>query len=183
MIPELKKITSLAGGSNHVLALDIKGNMYAWGSGQQNQLGRRIVERTRLASLVPRQLGAKNSFASISSGTYHCFAIDKKGKVWAWGLNNFGETGISEGAGDDNAVIPQPTVVKELSQYEINSIHGGGHHSLAVTKDGKLLAWGRADGSQIGVKLEDVPKENIVFDEKGLARIVAVPTIIPGKNI
>lgn len=182
-LPELKKITSLAAGSNHVLALDQKGNVFAWGSGQQNQLGRRVVERTRLAGLVPREFGLpKGKIVSISCGSYHSFAITKDNKVYSWGLNSFGETGINDGAGDDNAVIFKPTVVSDLKDYDIKEIKGGGHHSLACTTDGQLLVWGRADGSQIGMKLSDIPKEHFIYDERGAARILKKPTVIPGKS-
>jgi regulator of chromosome condensation len=51
-IPQLTKITSLATGTNHVLALDNKGKVYAWGAGEQGQLGRHIVHRTRFQALL-----------------------------------------------------------------------------------------------------------------------------------
>ncbi|KAG9718909.1 RCC1/BLIP-II protein, partial [Aureobasidium melanogenum] len=41
LIPGLKKIKHISCGANHVLALDATGAVFAWGSGQQNQLGRR----------------------------------------------------------------------------------------------------------------------------------------------
>ena len=181
-IPELKKITSLQAGSNHILALDYKGNVFAWGAGQQNQLGRRVVERTRTAGLVPRQFGLpKNKVTYIACGAYHSFAMDKEGRIWTWGLNNFGETGISDGAGEDNAVIFKPTVVTELQNYKIKEMQGGEHHTVACTVDGQLLTWGRADGSQIGVKISDIPKEDLIHDERGAARITKKPILVPGK--
>ncbi len=183
-IPELKKITKLAAGANHILALDNKGNVFAWGSGQQNQLGRRIVERTRTGGLVPREFGLpRNKIEKIACGGYHAFAIDKKGQVWAWGLNNFCETGISDGAGEDNAVIPQPEIVGALKDYNIKDISGGSHHSMACTDDGKVLIWGRADGSQPGVKIEDIPKDMIIFDDRDAPRILSQPLALPLKNI
>jgi regulator of chromosome condensation len=181
-IPELKRITKIASGSNHVLALDNKGNVFAWGAGQQNQLGRRVVERTRSGGLVPREFGLpRGKIIDISCGAYHSFAIDNKGKVWTWGLNNFGETGIFEGAGEDNAVIFKPTVVTALEDYNIKEIRGGAHHSLACTQEGQLLVWGRADGSQVGIPIEELPKEDLVYDERGKARILAKPTVLTSK--
>jgi len=177
----LKKITCLSAGANHILALDSKHNVFAWGSGQQNQLGRRVVERTRAGGLVPREFGLpRGKIDQIASGSYHSFAVDKDGKVWAWGLNNFGECGISEGAGEDNAVIAKPTVVSDLKSYNIREISGGSHHSLACTLDGQLLAWGRCDGGQLGIAISDIPKENLVYDEHGRPRMVKQPVIVPG---
>jgi regulator of chromosome condensation len=179
-IPELKKIVHLAAGGNHMLALDQKGNVFAWGSGQKNQLGRRVVERTRFGALVPREFGLpKNKIEKVVCGAYHSFAIDKTGKVYAWGLNNYCETAISEGAGEDNAIVPTPTVAAELSNYNVKQIAGGAHHSLACTDDGKLLVWGRADASQCGILLEKVPRESLIHDEHGRPRIIKKPTLIP----
>lgn len=188
-LPELKKIVALSAGSNHILALNDKGKAFAWGSGQQNQLGRRVIERTRTAGLVPREFGLRGNIHTIACGSYHSFAIDSKGKVWAWGLNSFGETGISDDVGEDGAYVMKPTVVEALAGYDVREISGGGHHSLACTTDGKLLVWGRCDGGQTGLAIEkDVEKmtaedkENLIFDERNQPRIVKNPTVVPHIN-
>jgi regulator of chromosome condensation len=181
-IVQLKKIVTLAAGANHILALDNKGHVFAWGSGQQNQLGRRVVERTRSGGLVPREFGLpRGKVVSVSCGSYHSFAMDTTGRVWAWGLNNFAETGIAEGAGDDNAIIPNPAIVKSLSKYKIKQIDGGGHHSLAATEDGQLLSWGRVDGHQIGITTDKLPEDAIIRDDRGIPRILNRPVVVPGK--
>ncbi|ROT42570.1 RCC1/BLIP-II [Sodiomyces alkalinus F11] len=178
-MPDLKNIKTLASGSNHVLALDTKGNIFAWGCGQQNQLGRRIIERKKLTSLIPQSIGlAKKSIEKIACGQYHSFAIDTGGKVWAWGLNNFAETGIRDGAGEDDAIILRPTVVEALSDHKIIDIDGGQHHSLACSQDGTLLTWGRFDGHQVGLSEKEVDDDDLIRDDNNTARILAVPTVV-----
>ncbi|KAH0551057.1 hypothetical protein GP486_007592 [Trichoglossum hirsutum] len=180
----LKRIKSIAMGNNHALALDNKGNVFAWGSGQQNQLGRRLVERTAKGGLVPREFGLpKNKIKFVACGSYHSFAIDDKGRVWAWGANSYCETGIPQGLGDNNSVVAKPTIVESLSDYRIKYITGGDHHSLAVTDDGELLVWGRLDGFQIGIKVEDIPKDHITFDDKDVPRILHKPLKIKGLKV
>lgn len=180
LIPQLKKIVTLCSGANHILALDAKANVFAWGAGQQNQLGRRVVERTRAGGLVPREFGLpRGKIDHIASGSYHSFAVDKKGQVWTWGLNSFGETGITEGAGEDSAVIPKPTIVKSLKDYNIKQLSGGSHHTIAVTTDGKVLAWGRSDAYQLGVDITTIDKDDVVFNEAGKHRMVKKPIVIP----
>ncbi|CRK15704.1 hypothetical protein BN1723_010755 [Verticillium longisporum] len=179
-IPELKSIKALAAGSNHILALENKGNVLAWGCGQQNQLGRRIIERNKMSSLVPQGMGIpKKNIEKIACGQYHSFALDTKGRVYAWGLNNFAETGIREGAGEDDAVILRPTIVDSLEEHKIVDIAGGQHHSLACTEDGKLLTWGRFDGFQVGFAESAVSEDDLIRDESNNARILAVPTVVP----
>ena len=180
-IPGLTKITSVVCGDNHVLALDTKGNVSAWGSGQQNQLGRRVVERTRMNGLIPRQFGLpRNKIRYINCGAYHSFAIDAAGRVWSWGLNNFGETGHEDDAGENEAVILKPAVIASLKGKDVVALAGGAHHSLAVTADGQCLVWGRIDGCQSGLDIADLPDDDIIRDETGTPRILMVPTPIPG---
>ena len=180
-VPGLTKITSIVCGDNHVLALDEKGNVSAWGSGQQNQLGRRVVERTRMNGLVPRQFGLpKNKVTYINCGAYHSFAIDKSGKVWSWGLNNYGETGHDDNAGEDDAVILKPAVVDSLTDKEVIALTGGAHHSIAVTADGRCLVWGRLDGYQSGLDIKTLPEEDVIRDEANNPRILMNPTEVPG---
>ncbi|KAI9721096.1 MAG: hypothetical protein M1812_002577 [Candelaria pacifica] len=184
LLPELKKITHIVAGANHILALTDKGNVFAWGSGQQNQLGRRVVERTKKNGLVPREFGLpRNKISFIECGSYHSFAIDKAGKVWTWGLNNFGETGVTEGAGEDDAVVLAPAMVTSLNDHGVVQIKGGTHHSIAVTKDHDCLVWGRVDGCQMGIDLTDLPKEDLVYDEKNRPRILQKPTAVPGLKV
>ncbi|KAL2215692.1 putative Ran exchange factor Prp20/Pim1 [Thermoascus aurantiacus ATCC 26904] len=180
LIPSLKKIKHLACGDNHVLALDDKGAVFSWGSGEQHQLGRRIVERNKLNGLQPREFGLPKNIVQIGCGAFHSFAIHESGKVYAWGLNSFGETGIREGAGEDEAAILHPTVVESLSGKQVTQICGGAHHSLAVTKDGECLVWGRVDGYQTGLKLDSLPDSAVIKDERGRPRILIEPVAIPG---
>jgi len=184
LFPSLKNIVNVVCGANHVLALDANGAVFAWGSGQQCQLGRRVVERTRMAGLTPREFGLpRKQIKYIASGGYHSFAIDKKDNVWAWGLNNYGETGYAENAGEDDSIVSVPTKIKSLSGRKLTCIKGGSHHSIAVTEDGDCLVWGRADGSQMGIDIDTLPKEDLIHDEHGRVRILKNPTKVPGKSL
>ncbi|KAH8729825.1 regulator of chromosome condensation 1/beta-lactamase-inhibitor protein II [Ilyonectria robusta] len=180
ILPLLKGIKSLAAGSNHVLALDNKGNVAAWGCGQQNQLGRRIIERNKMSSLVPQGVGLpRGKIVKIACGSYHSFAIDKAGQVWGWGLNNFGEIGVESNAGEDDAVILRPAKITFLEDFTITDIDGGEHHSLACSGSGDLITWGRVDGYQVGFEFDKLTQENAIYDERGNARILFKPTVVP----
>ncbi|TVY44223.1 Protein pim1, partial [Lachnellula occidentalis] len=179
-IPELKHITSLAAGGNHILALDKTGNAFTWGCGEQNQLGRRIVDRHRAHALVPSQFSLpKRKIKGIACGGFHSFAIDDKDRVFSWGLNNFGQTGVFEGAGEANAVVSEPVVVDALKGLAIKEIEGGHHHSIACTEDGKTVVWGRCDDCQMGVELDDLPAEAVVKNAQGAPTILAQATVVP----
>jgi regulator of chromosome condensation len=182
LIPQLKNIIKLAAGGNHVQALDACGNVFSWGSGGQGQLGRIVMENYRLNALTPSQFGLpKKRIKHISCGAYHSFAIDDRDRVYAWGLSNFGQTGIPEDAGEGNAVIQKPIVVKALAKFKLSEIQGGNHHSVACSEDGELLVWGRCDDAQAGIPLDDVDQEDLIFDDRSKPRILIRPTIVPGQ--
>ncbi|KAK3994527.1 putative regulator of chromosome condensation protein [Cladorrhinum sp. PSN332] len=185
LVPEISKIKQLAAGLNHVIALDEKNKIYAWGAGQQAQLARRLLERDDMAALYPTGIGALPGRAkaeTITCGSYHCFVIDSKGRVISWGLNNYAECGLDESVGVDGGYVMRPQIVSSLSQYQITGIAGGEHHSLACTSDGQLLTWGRIDGHQVGQPSASFSEDNTVWDERNQPRILTVPSPIPGIN-
>ena len=181
LVPNLKNITSITCGANHAFAITKDGAVFSWGSGQQSQLGRRVIERTKTSGLVPREFGlpkGKKGIVSVHTGNDHAFAISKTGEVWAWGLNNFCETAIKDHAGEDGGIIITPRVVAALKGKEIVSIKGGTHHSIAATKNGDCLVWGRLDGNQMGIpqsELEKLPEDALIRDESNKPRIVSIP--------
>ncbi|KAM0265404.1 hypothetical protein ACHAQJ_000246 [Trichoderma viride] len=179
LLPSLKNIKSIASGANHILALDHKGNVVAWGCGQQNQLGRRIIERNKMSSLIPQGVGLpRGKIAKISCGSYHSFAIDNNGAVWGWGLNNFGEIGVENNAGEDDAVILKPVKISFLADHTVTDIAGGIHHSLACTEKGELFAWGRLDGYQVGFELDAMDK----VDEEYVIQIPDIVAVAAGTD-
>ena len=166
-------ICQIACGTDHVLALSVSGKVYAWGNGQQFQMGRRVIERSLSNGLVPRSLGL-SKIKFVGAGNYHSFAINTEGDVFSWGLNQFGQCGIAEGIAD-NASVTSPTLVEGLKGYDIVWVGGGEHHSLALTSEGKLLAWGRLDINQLG--LDPIPDTALPQPHP---KYLPTPTVIPG---
>ena len=186
VIPTLKDIRQLAAGNNHVLALDARGKVFAWGCGEQNQLARRVLARHRKLGLRPTGIvslpvpGAKA--VRVACGSYHSFVVDSQGRVYTWGLNNYGQLAIADQAGESEAYQLKPRLVESLRGYNIIDITGGEHHSLACTDDGKLLTWGRIDGHQVGLQTRVFTPDNTVFDERNKPRVLKIPTVVPGEK-
>lgn len=172
----LKNIVQLAGGKDHMLALDTKGVVYSWGNGQQFQLGRKILERHKFAALVPQQFGLYN-IKYIACGDFHCFAIDIDNNVYAWGLNQYGQCGVTNDRGglEDGALVTKPTIVKALSGIIIKEIVGGEHHTLALSNTGDVYSWGRYDMSEVGIAEDNLPPYTF-RDDHGKPRSVPLPT-------
>jgi regulator of chromosome condensation len=182
LIPNLSNITSLSVGADFALALDKDGTVYAWGNGAQNELGHRVFERHATASLLPSLAGLpRKKFRSIHAGSNHAFAVDKAGDTWAWGNNNYGQTGIKDGAGEANMGVCPPRKVPSLLGRDVTAIATGLHHSLALTRAGDVLAWGRLDGAQIGLPLAALPLDDphAVIREDGRAKALMEPAVVP----
>ncbi|TVY31960.1 Protein pim1 [Lachnellula subtilissima] len=181
LIPELKNITTLSAGTNHILALNTKGKVFAWGAGEQNQLGRKIIARNVAQSLVPSEFGlSRKKITTIGCGDYHCFAADDKGNVFAWGLNGFAQCGTESDQDDASPTISQPTIIEGLAGEAIKQIMGGAHHSIAVTTDGKVLVWGSCQNNQSGIDLSTLPANDIYTESNGRVRYISKPSVIPG---
>ncbi|OJK05129.1 hypothetical protein ASPACDRAFT_74652 [Aspergillus aculeatus ATCC 16872] len=179
LIPGLEKVTELAAGAQHLMALTSSGQVFTWGCEEQNQLGRRISGRLhgKLESLVPGKCALPSGVVSIGTGSYHSFAVRKNGHVHAWGSNNFGQTAVPMSAGQSDAVVLYPTEVKSFREFnKIVSICGGKDHSIAVTEDGKCLTWGRVDNKALGLALADMPADDLVHDEHDRPRILTKAT-------
>ncbi|CAG8953414.1 hypothetical protein HYFRA_00010163 [Hymenoscyphus fraxineus] len=181
LIPQLKNIVSMATGTNHVLALDNKGACWVWGAGEQNQLGRRVVARTAVNSLVPRPLPlprGKHVIKAIGSGDYHAFAVTEKGDTFAWGLNSFRQTGIQ--TDDlDNTIIGVPTLVTTLRGKHLAQITGGAHSSIGVTTTGEVVVFGRLENSEGGIDRTTVDESQVFFQD-GRPKFAKVPLVVPG---
>ena len=175
--------------TDFALALDADGSVFAWGPGQQQQLGRRVIERRRSRALLPSRLAIPKTrkIVSIHAGNDHAFAIDSEGDTWACGLNNFAQTGIPDYAGIDGATIIAPRKVPSLVGKKWKMVSGGRHHSLVITQDGECLVWGRMDGSQLGVDVAKLPVNDatkILLDERQNPRVLLQLTILPiGKYV
>lgn len=179
-VPTFSKfdIVQMAGGKDHILFLDEEGVVFAWGNGQQNQLGRKIMDRFRLKTLDPRPFGLKH-IKYIASGENHCFALNDKGKLVSWGLNQFGQCGTSTTV-EDGALVTKPTKVilpdgVSEGSRKIRSISAGEHHSLILLEDGSLYSCGRLDMCEVGIAHDKLPAETYK-DEHGKNRSVPVFT-------
>ena len=82
---------------------------------------------------------------TIAAGTAHSVVVDADGLVWAWGTNTSGEVG--DGTTTNR---PSPTQVTALNGAGIVAVAAGGNHTLALSSDGTVWAWGYNGSGQLG---------------------------------
>jgi regulator of chromosome condensation len=176
-----EKVVSMAAGVNHLVVLTTHGNIYAWGAGEQAQLGRRVIARRKINGTVPEKviLGASRrpKAVAVGAGDNHSFAIDDKGDVWAWGLNSMGQTGTGWSSAIDD-IVQLPKKVESLSKADLGDdvvvqIEGGAHHTLFLTEHGSVYACGRSNAGQLGL-----PDDDEAFNDRASPDFISEPALV-----
>ncbi|MDR2081495.1 MAG: hypothetical protein LBP54_06365, partial [Campylobacteraceae bacterium] len=170
-ITDLKdKIIAAIAVSDHSLALSDEGRVYAAGHNNHGQLGlgdtndRNVF--TEIADLKDRNIIAVDA-------SDHSFALSNDGRVYAAGLNDYGELGLG-----DNISRSAFTEVTDLRDKNITAIIAGFYHSLALSVNGRVYAVGSNDSGQLGLgdsndrnvftEVADLKDKNIIaIDARG----------------
>ena len=77
----LERIKAVAAGDSHSIALKEDGNVWAWGWGQQGQIG----DGTKSSRSAPVQVLGLTGVTAIAAGSAHSVALKSDGTVWSWG--------------------------------------------------------------------------------------------------
>lgn len=159
------RIIDIACGSHHSLALTDTGKVYGWGHNDNGQVGHILSGCT--ASIIDLPL-THNKVVSISCGHNHSMAITNYGEVYGWGDNGVGQLGRNSYSN-----YAAPELVKQLVGVVITKVVCGYAHTLALSDEGGLYAWGSNGYGQLGLgdKLETsvckklfIPKMGRVLD-------------------
>ncbi|XP_078173003.1 regulator of chromosome condensation (RCC1) family protein isoform X3 [Carex rostrata] len=127
-----------------------KGRRFAalWGNGDYGRLGHGGLE----SQWTPRvctffdAISHCDPLLSLSCGGAHTLFLTESGRVFATGLNNFGQLGIN--SSQTHSVDPVEVLGFNAKIVEISA---GYHHSCAVTEDGMLFVWGNNSSGQLGL--------------------------------
>ena len=77
----------------------------------------------------------------VAAGTSHTAAVTKDGDLYMWGVNLWGELGVSSNA-SSKIPIKVNNSSSTLPEKSVKYVALGGSHSAAITKDGSLYMWG-----------------------------------------
>jgi alpha-tubulin suppressor-like RCC1 family protein len=136
-----KKWAVLSLGSYHTTAITTSGQLWAWGSNGDGQLGQNnIVNRSS-----PVQVGALTTWASVSAGTSCTLGLTTGGTLFSWGRNTDGQLGQN-----DTAKRSSPVQVGALTTWAFISSSPQIGSSAAITTAGTLFTWGRNGFGQLG---------------------------------
>lgn len=157
--PGLRGVTAISAGDNHSIAVDTAGDVYVWGLNLYGQLGARNAEDCGYPyPCLPSPFFLPNLTGDIPvGGGSHTLLLHRNGEVMAWGWNLFGQLGEPS---DDSCYAAPGSAIPEECSYtpvyisrlsSVREVASGSSHSLAITSDGTLLAWGLNISGQLGL--------------------------------
>jgi hypothetical protein len=136
----LHRVTAVALGGAHSVALTEKGHVYAWGSCAHGQLGHgdatdrfgnacENLDAARHRKVVPVCVTSLPSVTMIACGRYHTLALARHACVFSWGQGLSGQLGHGT---IQNCLHPRLVAGLEMVQV----LACGSYHSAAVTEKG-----------------------------------------------
>lgn len=173
-----KDATDVAAGDFHTLVLTSKGEIWAWGSNVDGQLGLKACEISKYGDGIggcsskapempytdsPQLIKSSVNFTAVDASARYSMAIGRvendghaAGQLYTWGLGESGQLGL----GKDGELL-RATFPKRVTGYQ--DIHGtklsgvkvifaaaGESHAATVSSDGDLYTWGSNTFGQLG---------------------------------
>lgn len=121
----------VAAGANHMLGLDQSGRLWAWGAGENNQLGTDKPENHPLPAVIAED----RQWSKVAASRDTSFAIDAAGSLWAWGANTDGLRGDT-----DDESVPAPRQI--LTERTFTDVVASAKIGCALEQTGQAFCWG-----------------------------------------
>eukprot|EP00268_Persea_americana_P052753 TRINITY_DN5926_c1_g1_i2.p1 TRINITY_DN5926_c1_g1~~TRINITY_DN5926_c1_g1_i2.p1 ORF type:complete len:427 (+),score=78.22 TRINITY_DN5926_c1_g1_i2:188-1468(+) len=116
-----------------------------WGNGDFGRLGLGHLNSQWKPAICGAFHGDDDPTA-ISCGGAHTLFLTEEGRVYATGLNDFGQLGIPSEKSHTVEPLGVPGIPNRVIQ-----ISAGYRHSAAITEDGGLYMWGNNSSGQLGL--------------------------------
>lgn len=180
-----RNVALAAAGWGHSAVLNTDGQLYVFGRPYDFSIIMRIDKIYKFSKWMARYISASSNsmFFGNTVGYFPsptrietdekivdltCSAgltvfLTESGDIYSFGLNRWGQCGV---ASEENAHLLQPTKVAGVPSC--TKIDSGLQHCIALTTDGEVYTWGKANKGQLGT----------VADLKELP-LTALPAVVP----
>lgn len=148
-----KRITQIACGGRHTLALAEDGDVYAWGDGRCGALGLAMSPQSKAVAddsvLLPMEVLTLRgkSVVRLACGDMHSAAVLSNGALLTCGWAEHGRLGRPTTTSEFSSCF-QPV---DLDGERCTYVACGGAHTLALTAGHHVVAFGSNDSGQLGV--------------------------------
>lgn len=150
LLPTVSKAEEETGQENKYLtAEDILENYIAATGGPLEQTQDYKFDYSEPAPTYGQLSNVK--FIQTASGKLGGHALDSEGKVWSWGYNIAGRTGIGKTEGEQNYLGGMMQIPYFVDKgIKIKKIAAGYETGYALSEGGDVYAWGRGTEGQMG---------------------------------
>ncbi|KAG7669828.1 hypothetical protein Ndes2437B_g06016 [Nannochloris sp. 'desiccata'] len=149
-----EKISAIAAGAEHSLAVSSTGEVYSWGCSDSGRLGHAAT--STLSTSRWSAIGRKNehkprlirsletqNVVGISAGHMHSGCVTEEGRALLFGSGRFHQLGRKF---DHDALTPVELQIPRA----VWNVACGGTHSLAITEGGVVASWGAEQNGCLG---------------------------------
>lgn len=161
---EVKQFTYIAAAEKMVFGIEhTTGYVWGWGYDVSGALGLQTTgSGAKTVSKTPARIGDLTNVVKIAVGTKHAAALSKDGYVYTWGSDSEGQLGrgwtpgalqyVHSEAFARNKSLPARVVNNGFRTLVISDIAAGSSHTLALTSNGDIWAWGSNLDGQLGLE-------------------------------
>ncbi|KYN05211.1 RCC1 and BTB domain-containing protein 1 [Cyphomyrmex costatus] len=138
----LNRVVDIACGNLHFVILTEIGQVYTWKESFKRDRNNMVLRDT-----TPRKFDAlaRKKVVYISCGLTFTIVVIDNGEVYGWGDNDIGQLGVGDKRGRQ-----MPCQLNLLKGIVIVKVACGDTHTLALTDEGNLYAWGENESGQLG---------------------------------
>jgi len=136
VVPLPEEMVTVSGGTAHINALSVSGNLYGWGEGYAGCPG---GNNNYVPCLVMQDV------AQVSFFNQGGYAIDSDGQLWSWGGNDWRELGVAFNTRFE--AVPVPV---NLDDEKARLIAGHMGSAIAITTAGHVWVWGSNTEAKLG---------------------------------
>ena len=158
----------VACGEQHTIVV-CNDSVYAFGSGQDGQLGLRDLDDKLVPTAIPEFHGRGGGVEYLACGSHHtCIVVD--GKLFSFGWNRYGQLGV----GDDED-RNYPTEAEYFRGKTVRDLACGVQHTVVLCDDGVYVTGGNTFG-QLGLGHQTdqhIPQRLAFFDGRMVRGISA----------
>mmetsp|Transcript_14596 Transcript_14596/g.41474 ORF Transcript_14596/g.41474 Transcript_14596/m.41474 type:complete len:457 (+) Transcript_14596:112-1482(+) len=142
-------VAKVSAGWTTSFIIDEKGRSYSWGHSPFFGLANPGIQGGLIRDVTLCDPLKSVKMADIACGRQHTLFLTASGDVIVCGNSEFGQAG--NGRTGENEVVKVPLLVAALKGKGINQISSGLDHCCALTRDGRVWAWGYDYEGQCGV--------------------------------
>ena len=137
--PPAFRYEQIAAGDTHAAAIGSDGNLYTWGANTHGQLGHDDTGTPAAAAAPDPQQPA--GYVQASAGGDHTLAVDRQGRLWAWGR-------LADGTDTTTPTRIRPAGTADT--YRFTHTSTGRNHNAATGQDHRTWTWGDNTNGQLG---------------------------------